>query len=330
MPGRRGPSVRAPRQVLAGGSSGVEVRWHRAVRRSEVREVLRRAIPTDPAYDRGTFPRPRRRTPRTRPRGIRWRSSRPRPAAPAPRSRPCAWSSAARPSTPRTARRSRSSTPRRARRSRPRRSAARPTSTGPSRPRRRRSRTPKGWASWAAGKRGRTLAKLAELVKKNTEELAQLESRNTGKPITSARGEIAGVWLVFDYYAGAANKIYGQTIPVSKPGLDMTLREPIGVVGLIVPGTSRCYMASWKVAPALAAGQHRRSSSRRRYSPMTALRLGELALEAGIPPGVAQRRDRPGRDGRRGDRRASRASARSRSRARRRPARRSCGWPRTT
>ena len=61
---------------------------------------------------------------------------------------------------------------------------------------------PKGWASWPAGKRGRTLAKLAELVKKNSEELAQLESRNTGKPITSARGEIIGVWLVFDYYAG--------------------------------------------------------------------------------------------------------------------------------
>ena len=94
---------------------------------------------------------------------------------------------------------------------------------------------PKGWSSWAAGKRGRTLAKLAALVKDHTEELAQLESRNTGKPITSARGEITGVSLVFDYYAGAANKIFGQTIPVSKPGLDLTLREPIGVVGLIVP-----------------------------------------------------------------------------------------------
>ena len=89
---------------------------------------------------------------------------------------------------------------------------------------------PKGWASWPAGKRGRSLAKLGELVKKNSEELAQLESRNAGKPITSARGEIAGVWLVFDYYAGAANKIYGQTIPVAKPGLDLTLKEPIGVV----------------------------------------------------------------------------------------------------
>ena len=103
---------------------------------------------------------------------------------------------------------------------------------------------PKGWASWPAGKRGRSLAKLGELVKKNSEELAQLESRNTGKPITSARGEIAGVWLVFDYYAGGANKIYGQTIPVAKPGLDITLKEPIGVCGLIVPWNYPMYMAS--------------------------------------------------------------------------------------
>ncbi|HUQ42992.1 MAG TPA: aldehyde dehydrogenase family protein [Candidatus Limnocylindria bacterium] len=144
---------------------------------------------------------------------------------------------------------------------------------------------PKGWANWPAGKRGRSLAKLGELVKKNSEELAQLESRNTGKPITSARGEVAGVWLVFDYYAGAANKIYGQTIPVAKPGMDLTLKEPIGVVGLIVPWNFPMYMASWKVAPALAAGNTAilKPAS---YSPMTAIRLGELALEAGIPPGV--------------------------------------------
>ena len=144
---------------------------------------------------------------------------------------------------------------------------------------------PNGWSSWAAGKRGRTLAKLAALVKDHTEELAQLESRNTGKPITSARGEITGVSLVFDYYAGAANKIYGQTIPVSKPGLDMTLREPIGVVGLIVPWNFPLLMASWKLGPALAAGNTciLKPAS---YSPMTALRLGELALEAGFPPGV--------------------------------------------
>ncbi len=143
----------------------------------------------------------------------------------------------------------------------------------------------KGWANWAAGKRGRTLSKLADLIKKNSDELAWLESRNGGKPITSARGEIIGASLVFDYYAGAANKIYGQTIPVSKPGIDLTLREPIGVVGLIVPWNFPLLMAAWKVAPALAAGNAAilKPAS---YTPLTALRLGELALEAGVPAGI--------------------------------------------
>ncbi|TAK02376.1 MAG: aldehyde dehydrogenase [Chloroflexota bacterium] len=144
---------------------------------------------------------------------------------------------------------------------------------------------PKGWSTWAAGKRGRTLAKLAALVKEHSEELAQLECRNTGKPISSARGEVIGASLVFDYYGGAANKIFGQTIPVSKPGLDLTLREPIGVVGLIVPWNFPILMASWKLGPALAAGNTciLKPAS---LSPMTALRLGELALEAGFPAGV--------------------------------------------
>src|SRR5262249_43608823 len=103
--------------------------------------------------------------------------------------------------------------------------------------------------------------------------------------ITSARGEVVGASLVFDYYAGAANKVFGQTIPVSKPGLDLTLREPIGVVGLIVPWNFPILMAAWKVAPALAAGNTAilKPAS---YSPLTAIRLGELALEAGIPAGV--------------------------------------------
>jgi len=144
---------------------------------------------------------------------------------------------------------------------------------------------PKGWSSWAAGKRGRTLAKLADLIKKHTDELAELECRNTGKPITSARSEVIGANLVFDYYAGAANKIFGQTIPVSRPGLDLTIREPIGVVGLIVPWNYPLYLASWKVAPALAAGNTAilKPAS---WSPLTAIRLAELGLEAGLPPGV--------------------------------------------
>jgi len=144
---------------------------------------------------------------------------------------------------------------------------------------------PKGWRTWAAGKRGRMLAKLAAVLKDHTEELSWLETRNVGKPIGSSRGEVTGASLVFDYYAGAANKIFGETIPVSKGGLDFTLREPIGVVGLIVPWNFPLLMASWKLGPALAAGNTciLKPAS---YSPMTALRLGELALEAGIPPGV--------------------------------------------
>jgi betaine-aldehyde dehydrogenase len=144
---------------------------------------------------------------------------------------------------------------------------------------------PKGWANWAAGKRGRSLAKFASLVKAHTEELSQLESRNVGKPINGARGEVTGASLVFDYYAGAANKLFGETIPVSKPGLDFTLREPIGVVGLIVPWNFPILMASWKLGPALAAGNAciLKPAS---YTPLTAIRLGELALEAGIPDGI--------------------------------------------
>ena len=144
---------------------------------------------------------------------------------------------------------------------------------------------PKGWAAWSAAKRGRTLAKYAGLVKANLEELAQLESANVGKPIKSARGEAFAVSLVFDYYAGAANKLFGETIPVSAPGLDFTLREPIGVCGLIVPWNFPINMASWKLGPALAAGNTAilKPAS---YTPLTAIRLGELALEAGIPAGV--------------------------------------------
>ena len=141
------------------------------------------------------------------------------------------------------------------------------------------------WSTWSAAKRGRTLQKFSNLVKEHLEELAQLESRNVGKPISGARGEALAVSLVFEYYAGAANKVFGETIPVSKPGLDFTLREPIGVVGLIVPWNFPMNMASWKLGPALAAGNTciLKPAS---YTPLTALRLGELALEAGFPPGV--------------------------------------------
>jgi len=141
------------------------------------------------------------------------------------------------------------------------------------------------YSKWSAAKRGRTLQKFAELAKKNVEELAQIDRENVGKPITSSRGEAFAVSLVLEYYAGAANKHFGETIPTSMPGVDLTLREPLGVVGMIVPWNFPLNMATWKLGPALATGNTciLKPAS---YTPLSAIRLGELALEAGFPPGV--------------------------------------------
>jgi acyl-CoA reductase-like NAD-dependent aldehyde dehydrogenase len=141
------------------------------------------------------------------------------------------------------------------------------------------------WSTWSAAKRGRTLQKFADLCKKNLEELAQIERANCGKPITAARAEAFGVNLVLEYYAGAANKLLGESIPTSVPGLDFTLREPIGVVGLITPWNFPMNMASWKLGPALATGNTciLKPAS---FAPLSAIRLAELALEAGFPAGV--------------------------------------------
>ena len=141
------------------------------------------------------------------------------------------------------------------------------------------------WHTWSQTRRGQALHRLAALTRDHLEELAAMESRNMGKPISSARWEIGAVADVLDYHAGAANKLMGETIPVSKPGFDFTLREPIGVVGLIVPWNFPLMLASWKMGPALAAGNTAilKPAS---YTPLTALRFAELALEAGIPAGV--------------------------------------------
>ncbi len=161
------------------------------------------------------------------------------------------------------------------------------------------------WHSWSQTRRGQTLARFAALIRDHLEELAATESRNMGKPISSARWEIGAVANVMEYYAGAANKLMGETIPVSKPGFDFTLREPIGVVGLIVPWNFPLMLASWKMGPALAAGNTAilKPAS---YTPLTAIRVAELALEAGFPPGVLNVVTGPGAHGRRGDRRAPR------------------------
>ena len=141
------------------------------------------------------------------------------------------------------------------------------------------------WSKLAASDRGRLMLRFAQAVRDHEEELSRLESRQIGKPISGARWEVGQVAKVLEFYAGATTKIHGSTIPVTRPGFDFTLREPIGVVGLIVPWNFPDMIASWKVGPALAAGNTAilKPAS---YSPLTPLRLGELALEAGLPAGV--------------------------------------------
>jgi betaine-aldehyde dehydrogenase len=141
------------------------------------------------------------------------------------------------------------------------------------------------WSGIAASARGRLLSRMAELIRERVDSLATLEARNAGKPIRDARDEVLGAAQCFEYYAGAATRIFGETIPVTAPGLDFTLREPVGVVALIVPWNFPLTIASWKVAPALAAGNTAilKPAS---YTPLTALELGRIGLEAGLPPGV--------------------------------------------
>jgi acyl-CoA reductase-like NAD-dependent aldehyde dehydrogenase len=140
------------------------------------------------------------------------------------------------------------------------------------------------WSAVAPGDRARLLRRLAAAVEDNLEELARLESANVGKPIGDARGEVGMVADVFHFYAGAVDKHHGATIPVAG-GVDMTFREPLGVVGLIVPWNFPIAIASWKLGPALACG-NTVVLKPAELTPLTALRLAELALEAGLPEGV--------------------------------------------
>ena len=140
------------------------------------------------------------------------------------------------------------------------------------------------WRAVAPADRARLLRRLASLVEEHAEELARIESQNVGKPISGARGEIGMVAEVFHFYAGAVDKHHGETIPVAG-GVDMTFREPLGVVGLIVPWNFPLNIASWKLGPALACG-NTVVLKPAELTPLSALRLGELALEAGIPDGV--------------------------------------------
>jgi betaine-aldehyde dehydrogenase len=140
------------------------------------------------------------------------------------------------------------------------------------------------WRAVAPSDRARLLRRLATLVEEHGEELARLESQNVGKPIAGARGEVGMVAEVFHFYAGAVDKHHGETIPVAG-GVDLTFREPLGVVGLIVPWNFPLNISSWKLGPALACG-NTVVLKPAELTPLSALRLADLVLEAGIPEGV--------------------------------------------
>jgi aldehyde dehydrogenase (NAD+) len=142
------------------------------------------------------------------------------------------------------------------------------------------------WAEMSASDRGRILWKIGDLIDKYNEELGTLETLDNGKPIFESRQvDMPMVAEVFRYYAGWATKIHGETVPVRGLFLNYTLREPLGVVAAIVPWNFPLLLASWKVAPALAAG-NTVVLKPAPWTPLTALRLGEICQEAGLPDGV--------------------------------------------
>src|SRR5262245_48653670 len=142
------------------------------------------------------------------------------------------------------------------------------------------------WAKMSGAERGRILWRIGDLIEANLQELARLESLDQGKTITDAqRVDVPLAADCFRYFAGWAGKIEGETIPVRTPTLNYTLREPIGVVGAITPWNFPILMAAWKIAPALAAG-NAVVLKPAQLTPLTALMVGQLALEAGLPPGV--------------------------------------------
>jgi betaine-aldehyde dehydrogenase len=141
------------------------------------------------------------------------------------------------------------------------------------------------WGALSPVTRGRAMHRFAALVEEHAEELALLECRNVGMPISDARGQLAMIVDVIRYYAGAVDKFFGHTIPVERDGVAMTFREPIGVVGLITPWNFPLNIANWKIAPALAAGNTvvLKPAS---LTPLSVLRYAELAGEAGLPAGA--------------------------------------------
>ncbi len=141
------------------------------------------------------------------------------------------------------------------------------------------------WGKMSPRERARKLFAVARIVRERLEEFALIETRNTGKPLADSRDEANVVADCFEFYAGAVSKHHGETIPVGTPGLDFTMREPVGVCALIVPWNFPMMIAAWKLAPALACGNTvvLKPAS---YTPLTALLLGQVCTEAGIPDGV--------------------------------------------
>jgi acyl-CoA reductase-like NAD-dependent aldehyde dehydrogenase len=142
------------------------------------------------------------------------------------------------------------------------------------------------WSGMAASRRAKIVNKMAQLIGERSKELAQMEVRDNGKTIGTAKGEMGAIVDCFEFYAGAATKNYGETMPPPLPTyLANTVREPVGVVGAIVPWNFPLLLTAWKVAPALAAGCTivlKPAPS----TPLTAIELGKIALEAGVPEGV--------------------------------------------
>jgi acyl-CoA reductase-like NAD-dependent aldehyde dehydrogenase len=140
------------------------------------------------------------------------------------------------------------------------------------------------WSQLSATERGKVLLRASRLIRDHVDELAVLEARNAGKPIGDARWEVNAAADVFEYYSGAANKFFGEVVPVQDDGIDLVLREPIGVCALIVPWNFPLLITTWKTAPALACGNSViiKPAS---LTPLSALRLGELLVEAGVPAG---------------------------------------------
>jgi betaine-aldehyde dehydrogenase len=141
------------------------------------------------------------------------------------------------------------------------------------------------WRNMHPRERGRILNKISTLIRDDLEDLARAESRNVGKPIRDSRDEVNLAADCFEYYAGTTNKVFGQTIPTNPNGVLMTFREPVGVCGIIVPWNFPIAITSWKVAPALAMGNCVVLKPAEQ-TPITAMRLADIALEAGVPEGV--------------------------------------------